>query len=94
MSLDGLLRASLSRSLQQNRIPSSMGPPAEIYELERHRDHCRHAKDYRGAQQLEDRLTDLKDWYEKNGLKVCNALQQWYEAECLPLTVTYRSVLH
>jgi hypothetical protein len=71
MSLDGLLRASLSRSLQQNKLPSSVGTPVDIYELERHIDHCRHAKDYKAAQRLEDKLNALKDSYEKTGLQVC-----------------------
>jgi hypothetical protein len=70
MSFDGILRASLSRSLQQSKLPSSAGAPAEIYQLERHRDHCRQVKDYRAAQQLEDRLNALKEGYEKNELKV------------------------
>jgi hypothetical protein len=71
MSFNGILSASLSRPLQQDKLPSSVSTPADIYELERHRDHCRHAKDYREAQRLEDRLNALKDSYEKNGLKVC-----------------------
>ncbi|KAF6251258.1 hypothetical protein COO60DRAFT_656408 [Scenedesmus sp. NREL 46B-D3] len=71
----GLLRASLSRSLQQSKLPSSGGALAEIDELKRHRDHCRHAKDYRAAQQVEDKLNALKDVHQRNELKEVEAQQ-------------------
>lgn len=68
MSFEGL-RQSLTLPTTKQFAPHYY-VPVEVSQLERQRERCRHAKDYKTAQQLDNRLNELKQVHEEQLLQV------------------------